>query len=215
LPRLVREALTDPEVTCDVDVSVRREGTRRGWVQVHSGQALRAGVVAAVTSAGRDVEVAWWGADQWRSQLARAVSVSVPAATAPPPTPGVEVPLEVLLGAGEALRTNRADVLDELVGRAVGVARGPAGMLDAGEVRTQLVRLHRGVLGRLLATVAGRDRGSHVRAGWVSWVLFADGWRALTPVRVDGRPSIRVDPVGPPRLGTEVARLVGVVRGRQ
>jgi hypothetical protein len=105
-------------------------------------------------------------------------------------------------------------VLDELARRAVGVARTSASELDAGEVRTQLVRLHRGVLGRLLATVAAGQAGAGVRVGWVSWLLFGDGWRALTPTRVNGRPSVRLDPVGPPGLGPEVARLVSVVRGR-
>lgn len=212
LPRQVREALESPEVTCDVDVSVRRGDTRRGWVQVHSGQALRGGVVAAVSSAGGSAEIAWWRVEDWQTQLTRAATVVVPEARTPPPAPGFEVPLDVLLGAGEALRTNRGDVLEELVGRAVGVARTSTSQLDAGEVRTQLVRLHHGVLGRLLATVAARD-GSASRVGWVSWLLFPDGWRALTPTRVRGRPSVRVDPVGPPGLGAEVARLVSVVRG--
>ena len=74
------------------------------------------------------------------------------------------------------------------------------------------------MVGRLLATVvAARESSSGLgaRAGWVSWLLFADGWRALTPTRVAGRPSVRVDAVEPSRLGAEVARLVSVVRGRR
>ncbi len=215
LPRPVREAFEVPDVRCDVDDSVRRDGTGRGWVQVHSGQALRDGWVAAVSSAGGRVEVAWWRVEQWQSQLARAATVAVPEATAPAPTPGIEVPLDVLLGAGEALRTSRGDLLDELAGRAVGVARTPAGELDAGELRTQLERLHNGVHGRLLATVTGRAGPGRGCAGWLSWLLFADGWRELTPVRVDGRPSVRVDRVEPQDLGGQVARLVSVVRGRR
>jgi hypothetical protein len=214
LPRQVREAFDCPEVTCEVGVSVRRPGTGRGWVQVHSRQALRGDVVAAVSSAGGPAQVSWWRTDDWHAQLTRAASVPVPEATARPPSPGVEVPLDVLLAVGEALRTHRGEVLDELVGRAVGVARIAARELDPGEVRTELVRLHRGTLGRLLATVAARDGQAHTRVGWVSWLLFADGWRALRPTRVQGRPSVRADPVEPSRLGPEVARLVAVVRGQ-
>jgi hypothetical protein len=172
-------------------------------------------MVAAVSSAGGRVEVGWWAVAQWRSQLARAATVAVPSARTPPPSAGIEVPLDVLLGAGEALRTNRADVLEELAGRAVGAARDPVGTLGAGEVRRELERLHRGVVGRLLTTVAARGGQKRASVGWVSWLLFADGWRELTPVRVDGRPSVRLDRVEPRDLGGRVARIISVVRGRR
>ena len=121
-----------------------------------------------------------------------------------PPEPEVEVPLDVLLGAGEALRTRRPDVLDELVRRAA-----PA---DPTALREQLVRLHSAVVGRLLAVVAARDRDT-ARAGWVSWLLFADGWRALTPVRRHGGPAVRLTPARPIDLGRQVAAQVALVRG--
>ena len=197
--------MMSPEVTCVVDVSVRR-GERPGdWVQVRSSQALRGGRVTAVTSAGSRAEVACWAIDEWATRLAMIATVPVPEAPSPP-EPEVEVPLEVLLGAGEALRTHRPELLDELVRR--------AGSDDPAQTRDQLVRLHTAVAGRLLATVAGRDARAGARAGWVSWLLFADGWRALTPTRVAGRPSVRVEAVEPSRLGVQVARLVSVVRGR-
>jgi hypothetical protein len=77
------------------------------------------------------------------------------------------VPLDVLLGAGEALRSHRPDVLDELVRRAT-----PD---DPATLREQLARLHTAVVGRLLAVVAVRGSGPRA-AGWVSWLLFGDGW---------------------------------------
>ena len=49
------------------------------------------------------------------------------------------------------------------------------------------------------------------KVGWVSWVLFPDGWRALTPHTRDHRARVRVHPVEPLRLGVEVARLVTLV----
>jgi hypothetical protein len=114
----------------------------------------------------------------------------------------MEVPFDVLLGAGEALRTHRPDVLDELVRRAAPT--------DPTRWRDQLVRLHTAVVGRLLAVVAAEGAGG-ARAGWVSWLLFGDGWRSLTPVRRDGVPVVLLSPVSPSDLGAQVASQVALV----
>ncbi len=195
--------VSDPDVRCVVDVSVRRDASSPGWVQVHSSQALRGDLVAAVTRAGPRGEAAMWPVKEWAARLAQIADVPVPDAP-PPPDREVEVPFDVLLGAGEALRTHRPDVLGELVRRAA-----PA---DPTRLRDQLVRLHTAAAGRLLAVVAAKEAGA-VRAGWVSWLLFADGWRSLTPVRRDGRPVVVLSPVGPADLGSQVAAQVAVVRG--
>ena len=192
-----------PEVTCVLDVSVRCGQRHPGWVQVHSTQALRGELVAAVTTLGTRAEAALWPVDEWAARLCQLADVPVPAAPAPPDRE-VEVPLDVLLGAAEALRTRRADVLDELVRRAA--TDSPA------TLREQLVRLHTAVVGRLLAVVAA-SHADRARAGWVSWLLFGDGWRALTPVRRHGRPVVVLAPVGPPDLGPLVAAHVARVRG--
>jgi hypothetical protein len=195
--------VSSPEVTCVVDVSVRRGERHPGWVQVHSRQALRGEVVAAVTTAGDRAEAAAWPVEEWAARLSRMVDVPVPVAP-PPPDREVEVPLDVLLGAGEALRTHRPDVLDELVRRAAAA--------DPATLREQLVRLHTAVVGRLLAVVAATDADA-ARAGWVSWLLFGDGWRSLTPVRRDGRPVVALSPGDPHDRGTKVAAQVVLVRG--
>ncbi len=196
--------VSPPEVTCVVDVSVRRGQPRQRRVQVHSSQALRGDLVAAVTTAGARAEAALWPVDAWATRLSRIADVPVPVAP-PPPQREVEVPLDVLLGAGEALCTHRPDVLDELVRR---TSHDPA------RLREQLVRLHTAAVGRLLAVVAAQ--GTHARAaraGWVSWLLFGDGWRALTPVRRNGRPAVELSPVRPADLGAQVAAQVALVRG--
>ena len=202
--------MTTPEVTCVVDLSVRRGESPGGWVQVRSSQALRGGWVTAVTSAGSRAEVACWAVDEWATRLARFATVPVPEAPVPPPEPdGSRCRSRCCSAPARPSRTHRPDVLDELV-RPGGLDR------PRRRLRERLVRLHTDVVGRLLAVVASRARSSsrQGRAGWVSWLLFADGWRALTPTRVAGRPSVRVDVVEPSRLGAEVARLVSVVRGR-
>jgi len=197
--------VSPPEVTCVVDVSVRRGERHPGWVQVHSSQALRGDLVAAVTTAAARTEAALWPVEQWAVRLSRIADVPVPVAP-PAPDREVEVPLDVLLGAGEALRTHRPDVLDELVRRAT--------PHDPATLREQLVRLHTAVVGRLLAVVAAQDTDARAaRAGWVSWLLFGDGWRALTPVRRNGRPAVELSPVRPADLGAQVAAQVALVRG--
>ena len=57
--------VSPPEVTCVVDVSVRRGEPHPRWVQVHSSQALRGDLVAAVTTAGARTEAALWPVDVW------------------------------------------------------------------------------------------------------------------------------------------------------
>ena len=47
----------------------------------------------------------------------------------------------------------------------------------------------------------------------MSWLLFGDGWRSLTPVRRDGRPVVVLSPVRPADLGAQVAAQVALVRG--
>jgi hypothetical protein len=199
--------LRSPEVAVDVDVSVTRPGLPRGWVQLHCRQGLRGDRVAALSYAGGPVEVARFGVEHWQSELARAATVPLPADAPPAPDldETVAVPLEVVLGAGEALRTRRADVLDELA-RRVGEP-GPAA------IRDQLIALHTTVVGRLLATVSAREDRT-LRTGCVSWLLFGDGWRALTPCRRDGRHAVRLQRAEPLDLGEQVAALVTSVRGR-
>jgi hypothetical protein len=144
-----------------------------------------------------------WPVEAWSSRLAQLADVPVPEAPHPPDRE-MEVPFDVLLGAGEALRTHRPDVLDELVRRAP--------QADPTRLREQLVRLHTAVVGRLLAVVAAEGDGA-ARAGWVSWLLFGDGWRSLTPVRRDGRPLVRLAPMRPVDLGSQDAAQVALVRG--
>ena len=88
------------------------------------------------------------------------------------------------------------------------------GRPDAAGETEQLRLLHEGARARLRATVAGHGPAGDRRMGIVSWLRYDDGWRSLTPVHRDGQAFVRVDPVPPTRLGTEVARLLRGVAGR-
>jgi hypothetical protein len=200
------EPLRSPEVACDIDVTIARPDGAPGWARLRCRHALRGDRVASTSWAGGEVEVAAYGVEQWQAELARAATVPSPPDAPAPPADRMDVPLEVLLGAGDAVRSGRADILDELVRRTD--AEDPAALRD------QLVRLHSAAIGRLLATVATRGSGTP-RVGWVSWLQFVDGWRCLTPVRLAGRPVVRLAPATPVDLGAHVGALVTLVRGRR
>jgi len=207
-------ALLVPEVVVEVDVSVRRDDdAARGNAWLHSRQGVRSGRVTALSSAGGAAELAWFADDHWQTELARVATVTPPRGSPEPPLPRLDLPLDTVLAGGEALRTGRDGVLEELVDRAVGVATTPDGVLTRPDLRTQLVRLHRGTVGRLRVSVAASGYGT-ARAGWVSWVLVADGWRSLTPVVRASEQLVRVAPAVPLDLGRQVAALVVAVRSR-
>ncbi len=207
--------LGSPEVLVDVDVSVRRAGAPAGYVQVHSWQRCHGGRVSSLSTAGgRPMELAWFDEDLWQVELARAVTLPAPATRDVPPATVVDLPHELLLGSGEALRLHREDVLAELVRRHPGGVHVDDDPAPVGATATdeQLRLLHGSARGRMRTVVAGRGPAGDRKAGWVSWVLFPDGWRALTPHVRDGVARVRVHPVDPLRLGVEVARLVTGVR---
>jgi hypothetical protein len=206
-------ALLAPNMVVDVDVSARRDDAARGFAQLCSRQGLRSGRVTTLSAAGGAVELAWFDDDHWQTELARAASVCPPVGSPEPPLPRLDLPLDAVLAGGEALRTGRSDVFEELVARSVGHARTPDGVLSRPDLHTQLVRLHRSTVGRLRASVAAAHDGT-ARAGWVSWLLVADGWRSLTPVVLAGERFVRVEPVVSLDLGRQVAALVSAVRSR-
>jgi len=192
-----------PEAFVDVELGVRRTAAPGGVARLRSWHRVGSGLVAAVTTAGPDLELAWWPEDRWPAELARLVT---PRRLSPGPAPAapLRLPFELLLGAARAVREDRPAVLAELVGRSGGRVRGPgrAAYDDAGA--SEQVRLvHSTERGRLRIVVTGRGI-----LGLVSWVLFADGWRELAPTREHGEAMVELRPVRPADLGAAVARLL-------
>lgn len=207
--------LGSPEVLVDVDVSVRRTDAPDGFGQLHSWQRRRGGRVASLSTAGgRLLELGWHDDALWQVELARAVTVRAPATAVPLPAAVVDLPHELLLGSGAALRLHREEVLADLVRRHTGRVHVDDDPVPLGAAGTdeQVRRLHAAARGRMRTVVAGIGTGGARRVGWVSWLLFPDGWRALVPHVRDGQPRVRLQPVAPLRLGVEVARLVTEVR---
>lgn len=167
--------------------------------RVTSWQARAGRRVTTVTAAGPgQVELAWFGVDHWADELARAVRL--PPVDIQARRSGTELPYSLVVAAGAALRGGRDDLLAELVAGEVGLPGATAPLLR---------RLHTSARGRLLAAVAGPAAR---RCGVLSWVLLPDGWWALEPhAPRRGDPWVSVRPVGPERLGEQVALLCWAV----
>ena len=109
-----------PEAIVDIDLSVRRDDAPAGFAQVRSWQRRRRGLVTTLATAGGRLELGWFDDETWQADLARTVTVRIPRAGARAPHRVLDLPHELLLGTGEALRLHREDVFDELVARHAG-----------------------------------------------------------------------------------------------
>jgi hypothetical protein len=171
--------LATPTVAVDLDVVV--DGVQaRAWHREAGGA-----VATLATVDGVVFELAWFPATSWASELARTAVLPRDHdlhGTALPDV--VDVPFELLDAAGEAARSGRADLLPVLAARHAGsVVDGdgePVGEVDLASMLSALVIDTRGRLRALGAGVSGE--GTRL-VGVVSWVLLADGWRALRPHR--------------------------------
>ncbi len=202
--------LATPSVAVDLDVVV--DGvSARAWHREAAGA-----VATLATVDGLVFELAWFAATSWAAELARAAVLphdQVLHATTLPDV--VDVPYELLDAAGEAVRTGRADLLPVLAARhsgsAVDADGHPIRDVDLASMLAALVIDTRGRLRALGAGVAG-DRTRLV--GVVSWVLLADGWRALRPHRgPDGEGDHRVEVrrVEPDDLAVDLAFVLSEV----
>jgi hypothetical protein len=194
----------------DLDVVVRRDhgeerlGARHAWCGT---------VVHAVSTSGAaEVETAAFDVADWQEELAGICRVAVSPPTCPSPIPDLEIPWDLVLGTGAALGRHRPDLYDVLVARAGGAVTAAGRPLGLAAVHAQVLRLHHAVIGRLRCT--GTVPSSR-RVGWVSWLLYADGWRALTPYAGAGtgeaRPMVRLERRSPGDLAHDVARWATAV----
>ena len=189
----------------DVDVVVRRD---HGEERLRRRHALCGTAVHAVASTGSaGVDSSSFAVADWQQQLAGTCRVAAAPSSYAPPAPDLELPWDLVLGTGAALARHRPDLYDVLVARAAGCVTAAGRPLGVAAVHAQMRRLHHAV-GRLRCT--GTVPSSR-RVGWVSWLLYADGWRALTPysgAASDGgrRPMVRLEPRTPDDLAYDVAR---------
>ncbi len=207
-------------ITVDLDLSRREPKAPPGFAQLRAWHRWSGDRVSWITTTGGCFELAWCDLTWWHHQLTAVVSdetdVDVTEAAdehaGTPPAPDLTVSLPLLLASGECLRRGREDLLAELLRQHVDGARAPLPLTPV-DTQAQLRRVHGSVTGRLRATVAGYGPGGDRRLGVVSWLRYADGWRALTPLSRPEGPWVRLAPVPRQQLAAEVARLVHGVRG--
>jgi hypothetical protein len=126
----------------------------------------------------------------------------------------IDVPFELIDAAAEAVCSGRVDLVPVLAARHSGSAfdadGAPLGDVDLASVLSALVLNTRGRLRAMGADVSGD--GTRL-VGVVSWVLLADGWRALRPHRRADRGDSRVEVrrVGPEDLAADLAFVLAEV----
>jgi hypothetical protein len=186
--------LATPTVAVDLDVTAG-PGRVRAWHR-QRGDA----VASLATADGIVFELAWFPTSAWADELARVAVVPEDVRTGESGAPDrLDLPYDLLDAAAEAVCSHRTDLLSVLAGQH-GVD------LEAVPVLTALATEPRGCLRALVADVSG-ERTSVI--GVLSWVLLADGWRALRP---HGADLVEVRRVRPGDLATELAPVLAEVR---
>ena len=177
---------------------------RRGKVRVRSWHRnLDDWVVCLSTGDGKAFELSWLSADDWWLELGRAAYVDTRTLSAAPTDDEVlpdviETPWDLLLATGEAVQRRRFELLDQMVSDFSGMTLtgdsfATLETADDPDVRRWHEQLESTSRGRLHAAVMGRSERGRLGAGIVEWVLFRDGWRALTPFKRDGWSMVRIE----------------------
>ena len=207
-----------PAIAVELEMLV---ALRRGKVRVRSWHRnLDDWVVCLSTGDGTTFELSWLSADDWWLELGRAAYVdtaTLSESTYANPLPDViETPWDLLLATGEAVQRRRFELLDQMASdysgtTLTGASPETLGTADDGDVRRWHEQLESSSRGRLHAAVMGRSERGRPGVGIVEWVLFHDGWRALTPFGRNGWNMVRIERRSPVDLPRELAvRAAGV-----
>jgi hypothetical protein len=187
-----------PALVVDVDRTIRRDGVNSRLRARYA--VLDADTVHTVAVLDDRVESRRLTIGDWRGDLDRLARVPGYAEPSTPPREELDLPWGLIVGTGRALAEHRPELYAELVAR------------EDPRLGPPLHRLHVETVGRLRVVGILPARR---RVGWISWVLYADGWRALTPYVEEGRPAprptVRLEPRRAEDLALEVARWAAEV----
>ncbi len=172
-----------------------------------------AAVATLSTVDGIVFELAWFPTALWPSELGRVAVIPEGLSRRESAVPArVDLPYELADAAAEALRSSRAELIPVLTSRHAGEVLDaddtPLSDVDAGRMLAALAAEARGRLRVLAADVSGPETSV---VGVVSWVLVADGWRALVPHHSGGAPRVDVRTVEPEDLAADLAPVLAEV----
>ncbi|MDP2772772.1 MAG: hypothetical protein Q8O61_04370 [Nocardioides sp.] len=196
--------LATPTLALDLDV-VAGTVQAKAWHR-QSGDA----VATLATVDGIVFELAWFPNAHWPSELARVAVIPEDLELRVSAVPDlVDLPYELVDAAIEAAASSRSDVLPVLASQHADAVLGPDGRsLGESEVVAVLTALSGEANGRVRAMVADISSGSTTVVGVLSWVLLADGWRALSPHESDGGLRVRVQRVEAGDLAPHLAPVL-------
>lgn len=199
--------LATPHLALDIEV-VADHVQAKAWHR-QAGEA----VATLSTVDGIVFELAWFPTASWTTELARVAVIPEDLSLHDSGVPvRFDVPYELADAAAEALRSSRADLVSVLTARHSGEVHDGSGTpltdVDTGRALAALGSETRGRLRVLAADVSGPETSV---VGVVSWVLVADGWRALVPHRLDGAARVDVRRVEPEDLAADLAPVLAEV----
>jgi hypothetical protein len=184
--------LAAPRTAVDLDVAA-------GGLRAHAWHRQHGDAVAALaTTDGLVFELSWFSAAAWPAELGRVAALPEDIALRPSSVPTLlQVPLETVDAAAEAVRSGRPELVPIVAGDAA-----------LGVVLTALAGEAQGRLRALVTTVDADPRP----IGVASWTLLADGWHAVRPRRAaSGDAEIEIALVEPDALAAELAPLLAEV----
>jgi hypothetical protein len=169
--------LATPTLALDLDVTA-------GPVQAKAWHRQAAEAVATLATVdGIVFELAWFANGHWPAELARVAVIPEDLTMRESVVPDeIDLPYELVDAAVEAVAASRHDLLPVLASQHTQAARDAQGRAVAeSELVAVLTALAGEAQGRLRGLVADVSTETTTVVGVVSWVLLADGWRALCP----------------------------------
>ena len=199
--------LATPELALDIDVAAPGSQVK-AWHR-QAGNA----VATLATCDGLVFELAWFPADQWPGELARAADIPDDVRLAESAVPDeIDLPFPLVDAIGEALRANRSDLVPVLMSQhGEGIVDAQAEPLDDAVAMAAVAAIHTEGRGRLRVLAARISDRATTDVGLVSWVLLADGWHSLTPHLAGEDSRLRVRRTSPADLATELAPVLAQV----
>ena len=201
--------LATPRLALDVDLAVGRTRAK-AWHRSAGGALATLSTIDGIV-----FELTWCATEHWPAEIARIPVLPEEVRLHPTILPdSLCLPYELVDAAGEAVQSGRSDLLPVLASHHAGRVQDDTGRpLSEVELTAALAAVVIDARGRLRVLAADVSGEETTEVGVVSWVLLADGWRALRPQAGVEHPLVELRAVRPGDLAVELAGvLVEVAR---